>query len=132
MNTDYQILQQALLTGEQVESLRVAVGWDRMAGKYEEILRRSFMHFSVQDDTQLIGFVNVISDGVGDAYLVDLMVHPDHRHQGLGHALVTRAIQELTRKGIRCIQVVFEPSLEPFYASLGFYMLKAGIIDNHT
>ena len=67
------------------------------------------MHFSIQEDAQLIAFVNVISDGIADALLVDLMVHPNYQRQGLGRALATHAIRKLTSRGIACIQVIFDP-----------------------
>jgi hypothetical protein len=41
-----------------VEVLREAVGWDRMADCYDQILARSYTHFSVTEGTRLIGFVN--------------------------------------------------------------------------
>ena len=129
MDRHYHIVRQARLTGAAIEDLRVTVGWDRMAGYYDRILTRSYTHFSVSDGPCLIGFVNVISDGIGDAFLVDLMVHPAFQHQGLGQALVTRAIEGLTADGIRCIQVIFDPVLEPFYRRCGFQIVQAGIID---
>jgi GNAT superfamily N-acetyltransferase len=129
MKKVYQIQRGAYLNGAQIEELRVAVGWDRMQGKYDLILARSYAHYSIADDSHLIGFVNVISDGVADAFLVDLMVHPDFQHQGIGKALIAHAINDLKAEGIRCIQSIFAPELEPFYQVCGFHIVKAGIID---
>jgi ribosomal protein S18 acetylase RimI-like enzyme len=83
----------------------------------------------VTEGDRLVGFVNVISDGIGDAFLVDLMVHPEHQHQGLATALVTRAIEEVTADGIRCIQVIFDSTLDAFYRRFGFEIVNAGIVD---
>jgi ribosomal protein S18 acetylase RimI-like enzyme len=130
MNKPYPVVRQAPLSGSQVEELRVAVGWARLPGRYDQILAQSYAHFSVMDQARLVGFVNVISDGIGDALLVDLMVHPDYQHQGLGKALVTQAVNDLRAGGIQLIQVVFEPELEAFYRDCGFHIVKAGIIDN--
>jgi GNAT superfamily N-acetyltransferase len=124
------ILRNEKLDGALIEDLRVAIGWDRMDGYYDRILARSYTHFSVNDNGgSLIAFVNVISDGIADAYLVDLMVHPDYQGKGIGHALVAQAIDELRADGIRTIQVIFEPRLEPFYRACGFQILQSGIID---
>ena len=129
MQETYHILRNASLNGTDLEDLRVAVRWDRMEGLYEAILKKSYSHFSVTVADRLIAFVNVISDGIGDAFLVDLMVHPDHQHQGLATALVEGAIQELSSDGIRCIEVIFDPRLDRFYRRFGFHILSAGIID---
>jgi len=130
MNLPHPILRNSKLNGTEIEDLRVAVGWDRMDGYYHRILPRSYTHFSVHDeDVRLVAFVNVISDGIADAYLVDLMVHPDYQGRGLGQALVTQAIENLRADGIRAIQVIFEPRLEPFYRACGFHIMQSGVID---
>jgi len=130
-STDFQYIVQrdAPLAGSAVEDLRVQVGWDRMPGYYDLIpgsLLRPFHRPPVRAADCL---VNVISDGVADAFLVDLMVHPDYQRRGLGLALVQQAIQALKADGIRCIEVLFDPSLEDFYRRCGFHILRAGIID---
>ncbi|HXV43256.1 MAG TPA: GNAT family N-acetyltransferase [Anaerolineae bacterium] len=130
MSKTYQILRQATLIGTQVEDLRSAVGWDRMQGKYDQILAQSYAHFSVFDNSRLIGFVNVISDGVADAFLVDFMVHPDFQRRGIGKALITHVIKSLKADGLRFIQVIFGAELESFYRECGFHIVRAGIIDS--
>jgi GNAT superfamily N-acetyltransferase len=118
------------VTAKEIEDLRAAVGWERMENKYDRILANSYAHFTVRSEGRLIGFVNVISDGIGDAFLVDLMAHPSAQRRGIGRALVTSAIAELTRDGIKCIQVTFDPELENFYRECGFHIFSGGIIDN--
>lgn len=126
---DWLIERGAPLKGHDIEDLRVAVGWDRMEGAYDRILKNSYTHFSAVAGDQLVGFLDVISDGIGDALLVDLMVHPAYQRQGLGQALVGSAIKSLKADGIRAIQVIFERELEPFYQKCGFQLLGAGMID---
>ncbi|HEX7432024.1 MAG TPA: hypothetical protein VF326_00080 [Anaerolineaceae bacterium] len=43
--TTFPIDRDAPITGEQIEALRVAVGWDRMTGTYDQILPRSYTYF---------------------------------------------------------------------------------------
>jgi len=125
------VIRQASLSGVSVEQLRAAVGWDRMDGLYDRILTQSYTHFSVMGNSMLIGFMNVLSDGIADATLLDLMVHPTYQGKGLGKALVEHAVRELIADGIQFIQVVFEPSLENFYRACGFSIIKAGVIDRN-
>jgi N-acetylglutamate synthase-like GNAT family acetyltransferase len=114
----------------EIECLRSAVGWEKLENKYDRILANSYTHFTVRADDRLIGFANVISDGICDAFLVDLIVHPNYQRHGLGRVIVERAVADLTADGIKCIQVTFNPEHESFYRDCGFHIFKAGIIDN--
>jgi len=71
----------------------------------------------------------VLSDGVADAFLLDLMIHPEHQGTGLGKQLVRRAVIDMKQAGIQCVQVTFNDHLEPFYTKCGFHIFKGGIID---
>jgi GNAT superfamily N-acetyltransferase len=124
-----QVRRDEPVKAEEIEALRIAVGWEKFENKYDRIIPNSYTHFTIRKEGQLVGFVNVISDGIGDAFLVDLMVHPDIQRRGLGRALVGAAVTALTADGIKCIQVTFNPNLEEFYSSCGFYIFRAGIID---
>lgn len=129
-NMEAQIKRDEPVTPQEIEDLRAAVGWERLENKYDRILAHSYTHFTVRNAGKLVGFVNVISDGVADAFLLDLIVHPSVQRRGIGKALVDAAIAALTTDGIRCIQVTFDSDLEGFYRDRGFYIFKAGIIDN--
>ncbi len=117
----------------EIEDLRQAVGWDRSEGTYTHTLPRLFLHYTARDAEQrLVGYLSVLSDGIGDAFLLDLMVHPQNQRTGLGSRIVRRAIREIGQAGVRCIQVTFADELESFYKRCGFHIVKAGIIDfNH-
>lgn len=117
----------------EIEDLRVEVGWDRSSGTYATTLKRHLAWFTARDEGgRLIGYVSLMSDGISDALLVDLMVHPDHRHAGIGGKLVISAVSFAKAEGVRCIQVTFEPGLERFFGRCGFQILKGGIIDFAT
>ena len=130
MTPDLSILRNAALTGDQVAHLRAAVGWDARPGPCARALAHAYAHWSAWEGGELVAYVSAISDGVGDAFLVDLMVHPDRQRRGVGRALVRRAVADLTADGIQCVQAVFIPELEPFYRACGFHILRAGMIDN--
>lgn len=117
----------------EIEDLRQVVGWDRSEGTYGHTLPRLFLHYTARDaDQRLVGYLSVLSDGIGDAFLLDLMVHPQNQRAGLGSRIVRRAIREIRQAGVRCIQVTFTDELEPFYKRCGFHIAKAGVIDfNH-
>ena len=124
------IHKNGIVEPNEIEDLREAVGWDRSKGIYEQVLQRHYAYYTARSaNGKLIGYVSVLSDGVADALLLDLMVHPKHQGTGLGKQLVRRAVIDMKQAGIQCIQVTFQNHLEPFYAKCGFHIFKGGIID---
>ena len=124
------IFRNGSLTPREIEDLRQTVGWDRSEGIYGQVLERHFAYYIARDAAgELVGYISVLSDGISDAFLIDLMVHPAYRHSRLGTGLVTQAIRDVKAAGIRCVQVTFEDHLDRFYAQCGFHIFKGGIID---
>lgn len=108
-----------------------AAAWGTPLGEsydLEGVLRRSLVHLGAYNDGQLVGYVNVAWDGAIHAFLLDPMVHPDHRHEGLGSTLVTRATELARDRGASCLHVDYEPHLATFYERCGFRPTQAGLI----
>ena len=125
-----EIIRNGQVAPKEIEDLRVAVGWDRSEGTHENILRKHFAYYTVRnDDFSLIGYLSILSDGISNAFLLDLMVHPEYQKTGLGIDLVRTAIKDIKQAGIQCIQVTFNDDLEHFYKKCGFHIFKGGIID---
>jgi ribosomal protein S18 acetylase RimI-like enzyme len=129
MKDDIVIARGEAVTDTEIALLRTAVGWDSCEGTYDKILPRVFVYFTARSGGALVGFVSVISDGVADAFLVDLMVHPDFQRQGIGSALAKAAVRHVMDQGLRCAHITFCPPDEPFFRKLGFYIMSAGVID---
>ena len=68
---------------------------------------------------ELAGFFRALSDGVGDAYMVDLLVHPSYRKRGIGKALVKLLSSFLKEQGITWIVCIGVPGTEKFYCDCG-------------
>lgn len=106
--------------------LRESVGWNRMERAYRNPILASYYHISVYTSEKLIGYIDCVSNGVTDAYIQDLMVHPDYQGKGLGTELMNQMIAYLKGKNIFMISVVYEESLKPFYAKFGFCQMLCG------
>jgi ribosomal protein S18 acetylase RimI-like enzyme len=65
------------------------------------LLLSSFYHIAAYEEDKLVGYIDCISNGVTDAYIQDLMVHPEYQGQGVGSELMNRMIDRL--KAIRFI-----------------------------
>jgi len=72
-----------------------------------------------------------VSNGVTDAYIQDLMVHPDYQGKGLGTELMNQMITYLKENRIYIISVVFEESLKPFYDRFGFSSMLCGQMETY-
>jgi N-acetylglutamate synthase-like GNAT family acetyltransferase len=129
----HEIIRDGRVAPEEIENLREAVGWDRCEGTYSSILKRHYTYYIVRaEEGRLIGYMSILSDGISDAFLLDLMVHPDVKGEQIGTQLVKRGIQDMKDAGIRCVQVTFDESLRDFYARCGFHIFGGGVVDFKT
>jgi GNAT superfamily N-acetyltransferase len=80
-------------------------------------------------DGALVGFVNVLWDGLAHAWIQDTMVSESARHTGVGTALVAAAVTGATEAGCDWLHVDFDAGLEEFYLrSCGFTPARAGLL----
>lgn len=71
-----------------------------------------------------IGMGRIISDGVSDAYIQDLVVLPEYRGYGIGKKLVDTLLQHCLSKRLLWIGLIAEPNQDEFYSNLGFKQMK--------
>lgn len=91
--------------------------------------RHSLGWVVARDGERLVGFVNVVWDGLVHAWIQDTMVHPDDHHRGIGKRLVASAIDAARAAGCEWLHVDFDDDLKPFYFdTCGFTPTNAGLI----
>ena len=79
---------------------------------------------------RLLGFVNVAWDGGIHAFLLDTVVAPNSRHDGIGTRLVETARDAARAAGCRWLHVDFAPELSEFYlGASGFRPTAAGLVE---
>ena len=71
-----------------------------------------------------IGMGRVLSDGVSDAYIQDLVVLTPYRGQNLGKKIVQTLINFCISRGIQWIGLIAEPGSSHFYTTLGFKSME--------
>ncbi len=76
------------------------------------------------DGNRLIGFARAISDGVYQAALYDMAVHPDYQGKGIGKTIVERVKEKLS--GFNIV-LYASPGKEDFYRRLGFSKMLTGM-----
>jgi GNAT superfamily N-acetyltransferase len=95
----------------------------------ELVGRHSLGWVLARHDDRLVGFVNVVWDGLVHAWLQDTMVAGDARHQGIGARLVAMARDRARDAGCEWLHVDFEDHLTTFYlGACGFTATNAGVI----
>lgn len=67
---------------------------------------------------QQCGFARAVSDAVGDAYLADVIVDPDHRGSGLGKLIVKSMIDD--GPGAHLRWTLFTADAHGLYEQFGF------------
>ena len=71
-----------------------------------------------------IGMGRILSDGVSDAYIQDLVILNEYRNKGLGAKLVKFLVDYCVSKGINWIGLISEPGQHGFYSSIGFRKME--------
>lgn len=105
---------------DDLNALLAVEQWDMPIDKLRESLDHTWGWITATDELEnLIGFVRAISDGVTHAYIFHLVVHPDHRNQGLGTRLM-RELMQLLGEHQLMLTLVSVPGKESFYERLGF------------
>lgn len=107
--------------------LRQSVGWNRMQHDIADPRLHNAFHLCAFDGCRLVGYAAVVSNGVTDAYIQDVMVHPDYQRQGIGTQLMERTLARLKAEGVYMVSVIYgEETLRPFYERFGFFTMLCG------
>ena len=95
-------------------------GMDR--SRLGELIRGSFL-FAVAIDIstrESVGMGRVISDGISDGYIQDLVVLPEWRGMGVGRMILSMLLDECRMRKIFWTALIAQPGTSGFYGSLGF------------
>jgi GNAT superfamily N-acetyltransferase len=98
--------------------------------KWNELLvTHSLGWVVVRDGHRLVGFVNVVWDGLTHAWVQDAIVADDHRNQGIGTHMLEIVCTECQSVGCAWLHADFDEDLGKFYfQSCGFTPTAAGLI----
>jgi GNAT superfamily N-acetyltransferase len=116
----------------EIANLYRAGGWWKEEYDQKELprlIRGSFL-FAVAVDRKTghaVGMGRVISDGVSDGYIQDLVVLPEYRKTGIGAQIVSTLVKKCLEQGISWIGLIAEPDTEKFYLSFGFHPMKGHV-----
>ncbi|MBW6463813.1 MAG: GNAT family N-acetyltransferase [Firmicutes bacterium] len=118
------------ISAGEIASLRHQVGWESREKELAELVGCTYMTAACFEDDLLVGFVDVLSDGVEDALIRSLVVHPDYRRRGIALNLLKMVTERIKKSNIKTTNVLFEPELTDLYRKAGFRIVGGGLIDN--
>jgi len=116
------------LTDAQLNALFAASWPDHDDMAFGPIHERSLTWISAWRREELIGYVNVATDGGVHAFLLNTTVHPTEQRHGLGRQLVRAAAHHAAAAGASWLHVDYEPHLDAFYRASGFTPTTAGLM----
>lgn len=95
-----------------------------------QLQRFSLGWVTARDDRQLVGFVNVLTDGGVHAWLQDVIVAPEAQRGGVGANMVALVRERTTVAGCEWLHVDFDDEHTDFYIdACGFTPAPAGLIE---
>jgi ribosomal protein S18 acetylase RimI-like enzyme len=95
----------------------------RSALQMERSFRASFRCVYALDGPQVVGTARALSDGVCNAYIVDMWTHSMHRRRGIGRHMLDVLCESLAGQHV----YLFTDDQEGFYAKCGFAPRGVGL-----
>ncbi|KYG29389.1 GNAT family N-acetyltransferase [Alkalihalobacillus trypoxylicola] len=83
-------------------------------------IHNSWYTVSAYDQNELIGFGRMISDGIYQTFICDMIVHPDYQSKGIGSHILEQLLQKCKSSNIKWIQLSSAKGKAPFYEKFGF------------
>lgn len=75
---------------------------------------------SIYHDGRLIGFGRIISDGIYQTLICDVMVLPEYQSQGIGTLIMNTLLDKCRESGMKWVQLLSAVGKKGFYEKLGF------------
>ncbi len=95
----------------------------RTALQMERSFRASFRCVYARDGATVVGTARALSDGVCNAYIVDMWTHSLHRRHGVGRRMVDVLCESLAGQHV----YLFTDDQQSFYARCGFTPRGVGL-----
>lgn len=109
---------------EDFIKLHQTTGWNAKGlYTYDQLytaICNSWYSISIYHNRKLIGFGRIISDGIYQTLICDVMVHPEYQGQGIGKKIIEALLKKCEEEGIKWVQLFCAKGKQEFYHKLGF------------
>lgn len=111
-------------SGQAYSTLIESTGWqgivERGYGKMFEAVSNSWYFTCVYDGDRLIGSGRIISDGVYQALIVDVIVLPEYQGNGIGKEIMKRLLKKCNENDVLMVSLFAAPGKSGYYNNFGF------------
>ncbi|MED3797981.1 GNAT family N-acetyltransferase [Lysinibacillus capsici] len=118
------IIKETNPTIDSYKALHQTTGWNAKGlYTYEQLYKaicNSWFSTSIYDEGNLIGYGRIISDGIYQTFICDVMVHPDYQRKGVGTMVMDALLEQCQKENIKWVQLFCAKGKQPFYQKLGF------------
>jgi GNAT superfamily N-acetyltransferase len=103
------------------DRLRQLIGWNQTPADWRRMLKLSPQGcFPATRNRVVLGSVTSITYEETLSWIGMMLVHPEHRRQGIGRRLMETVLASLHGRGLTCIRLDATPMGLPLYEGLGF------------
>ena len=105
----------------EADQLRAELGWNQTISDWQRLLALAPEGcFAAERNGRLVGTCTGMIFREELAWIGMMIVHPSHRGQGIGGALLRHCIDYLQQRRVRCIKLDATPMGKPVYSHIGF------------
>jgi len=111
---------------DELKEIYTSVGWTKHT---REIIKQVFEASNVTAfatlNGRIVGFGRAMTDGVFNAAIYDVIVHPEFQKQGIAKKIMGFLLDKLSN--VSCVHLISTTGNEGFYRELGLKKLKTGM-----
>jgi len=111
---------------DELKGIYNSVGWTKHT---EAIIKQVFEASNIRVfatiNGKVIGFGRAMSDGVFNAAIYDVIVHPDFQKHGIARQIMQHLLDRLCN--VSCVHLISTTGNEDFYGKMGLKRLTTGM-----
>ena len=113
----------------ELNNLLKSIDWGlNSTQKLDDTLKLSWGWITAKDEeNRLVGFVQILSDGIKHAYILRFLVHKNHQGKGIGTKIMENLMQFLEENNLSPV-LLTKPAEEAFYSKFGLSRSNKGFI----
>ncbi|WHX98082.1 GNAT family N-acetyltransferase [Neobacillus sp. DY30] len=111
---------------DEMKDIYVSVGWTKHSNEMiKQVFEASNVFAFVTLNGRVVGFGRAMSDGVFNAAIYDVLVHPEFQKQGIAKRIMEYLLAKLSK--VSCVHLISTTGNEDFYKKLGLKKTKTGM-----